>query len=388
MICRAARIVRFSTCGLSIQDLALAWKEKRVIMSWDSKYQTVAECERLDRIIDVGKATGNWTWTALNNAARTSFNIAKYGRNATRTQLKKTSKTRTGLKSTSTSAPVPAGFQSQFQVRLAGPSGAQVMNDQPASAPQDLAVPEQVIFSLPWQGSSVHIGTEPGHGAERRMGEGLNLIQPAVVNCRQPRARGKKGKAKRAKKVPASEAQQAVGPLQTASASVAPPVFAAPGYDISSLMAPTSSHATTNSGPVSSQNADDPIPSFDLFNDDLFGLESLDADGASAAAPPGQDAEIQAMLKILLEGNPVGSESPGVGGVDSVQDTGVPSSATPVFGDALALGWATQTVALADLYTEAAPTTRSELSPILTPGEILAAAFAPKFDEGRGDFFF
>ena len=358
-------------------------------MSWDSKYQTLAECQRLERIIKTGVETGEWTWHARNLEARASErasetmagNVISVPRND-----KKSSKTRTAPESTPTSTRLPAGFQSQFQIQLAGPSGSQAMNDQPASTPQDLAVPEQVIFSLPWPSFSDSMQMESGNTAERRMGEGLNLIQPAVINCRQPKAKGKKSKAKRTKKVPASQAQQGAGPstLPTVSASVAPPVIAGLGYDISSLMAPTSSH-----GPASSQKADDPIPSFDLFDDHSLGLGAVDAGGApAAAASPDHDAEIEALFKMLLEENPPSPEYTSAVGVDSVQDIGIRAPAAPTFGDALASSLASQTVAMADVYMEVAPSIHSELSPILTPGEILAAAFAPKSDEGRDDFFF
>jgi len=392
MSCRVPRIVRFSTSGLSIRDLALAWKEKRVSMSWDSKHQTLAECQRLGRIVKAGAITGDWTWLANNRQARNAQRRVLAARGGNVTQVgrsrKKRSKTRAGLKSTSTSTPVPAGFQTQFQVQIAGPSEAQVMDDQPASAPQDLAVPEQVVFSLPWQGSGVPAETESGYAAERRMGQGLNLIQPVLINCRQPTAKAKKGKTKRAKKVLGSQAQQAAGPstLQTTSASVAPPVIAGPGYDIS-FMAPTSSHATINPGPVSSQNEDDPIPSFDLFDDDSLGLAAFDTGGAPAPASPDEDAELQALIKMLLGENSLDSEYTGLEGVDNVQDTGVPDSAALAFGDALAINLASQTVAPADLYMEAAPPVHSRISPTLSPADILAAAFAPKFERWNDGFF-
>ena len=91
---------------------------------------------------------------------------------------------------------------------------------------------------------------------------------------------------------------------------------------------------------------------------------------------------------MLLE-YPLGPEYTGVVGVDSVQDTVTRAPAAPAFGDAIASGLASShTVAMADIYLEAAPNLPSELSPILIPGEILAVAFGPRSNKGRDDFFF
>ena len=89
----------------------MAWKEGRITMSWDSEYQTLTECQRLERIIQ----TGEWTWLARNLEARASVRASEtIAGNVTIVQRnhKNSSKTRAALKSTSTSTRLPAGFQS------------------------------------------------------------------------------------------------------------------------------------------------------------------------------------------------------------------------------------------------------------------------------------
>ena len=112
---RAPRIVHFLTSGLSIQDLALAWKDGRITMSWHSKYQTLVECRRFERIVKTGMVTGDWTWLAYNLEACGSMGASETlagGVTRVSRNRKNGSKTHTALKSTSISTRLPAGFQS------------------------------------------------------------------------------------------------------------------------------------------------------------------------------------------------------------------------------------------------------------------------------------